>query len=66
MKITVTYEVNGATDEQEREFQEVRERLLGPLATGTIQANYQLGAEGLDLRLTLVESEIAQVRLPTA
>src|SRR5258707_1107494 len=59
MKITVTYEVSGATKEQEQELREVRDRLLGPLATGTCQANYQLDAEGQDLRLTLIESEIA-------
>ena len=58
MTITVTYEVSGHSGRVERS--ELQQTLLGPLETGTDQANYQLAAEGKAVRLKLISSQIKE------
>jgi hypothetical protein len=58
MRITVTYEVNGHSGQLD--FSELQQTLLGPLKTGTDQANYQLAAEGKTMRLKLISSQIEE------
>ena len=58
MRITVTYEVSG--DSRRVERSQLQQMLLGPLKTGTDQANYQLAAEGKTVRLKLVSSQIEE------
>ena len=60
MTITVTYEVSGHSRRTERS--ELQQTLLGPLKTGTDQANYQLAAEGKTVRLKLISSQIKAVK----
>ena len=56
MRITVTYEVNSHNGSLGSS--ELQQTLLGPLKTGTDQANYQLAAEGKTVRLKLISSRI--------
>jgi hypothetical protein len=58
MRITVTYEVTGQSGPAESS--ELQQTLLGPLETGTYQANYQLAAEGKAVRLRLISSQIKE------
>ena len=58
MMITVTYEVSGHSGPLESS--ELPQTLLGPLKTGTDQANYQLAAEGKTVRLKLISSQIEE------
>ncbi len=60
MRITVTYEVSGHASAVKRP--ELKQTLLGPLKTGTDQANYQLAAEGKTVRLKLISSEIGEAK----
>jgi len=58
MRITVTYEVSGHSGPLESS--ELQQTLLGPLKTGTDQANYQLDAEGKAVRLKFISSQIEE------
>jgi len=60
MRITVTYEVSGHSRGVERS--ELEQTLLGPLKTGTDQANYQLAAEGKTVRLRRIDGQIKEVK----
>jgi len=61
MRITVTYEVSG--DSRRVERSQLQQMLLGPLKTGTDQANYQLAAEGKTVRLKLISSQITEANI---
>jgi len=61
MRITVTYEVSG--DSRRVERSQLQQMLLGPLKTGTDQANYQLAAEGKTVRLKLISSQITEANV---